>query len=161
LDSKHDPFNLRDILARPLGGSVGFIGPNTLMNSNMMNMMAMINPNITSSIMRKFAGNNINGSIKLLPATMNGVDSQIKVNISDGIIAAQKEVGNTTKVVAVNLGVENEYLVYFAWTVDTMPPAISANQAPGLHKVIIDTGNGKVLSSQKMSMMNMMASMGH
>jgi hypothetical protein len=123
------------------------------------NMMGMMNPNMMGlmNMTGISAGQNITGSIKLLPAMMNGIDSQIKIRLGDAVVTAEKELGNNSRAVAAHLGVVNGYLVYFTWTVDTVPPTIAiASPDIGLHKLIIDPGNGKVLLSQKVSTMQMM-----
>jgi hypothetical protein len=142
------------------------IGP--LSSSEQASAQMNMNPNLTSRNGMKggmmnnpsmmtgmFEDQNITGSIKLFPTMMNAINSQIKVSLSDAIILAQKEVGNTSKAIAAHLGVENGYLVYFTWTVDTVPP-IFVGPGMVLHKVIIDPGNGKILSSQNVSMTQMM-----
>ncbi|HEY7080180.1 MAG TPA: PepSY domain-containing protein [Nitrososphaeraceae archaeon] len=112
-----------------------------MMNPNMMGMMGMMNP--TSGL---FTDQNLTSSIKLLPAMMNGVHSQMKVSLSDAALAAQEEIGNSSQAVAANIGVEGGYLVYVICVVD---PDMN------LHIVMIDPGNGKVLLSQKVPMMQM------
>jgi hypothetical protein len=121
-----------------------------MMNSRMMmspNMMNMMNPNGMGMGMGMFTNENITSSIKLLPAMMNGIHSQMKVSLGDAVTTAQKELGNNSQAVFAHVGVESEYLVYTIWGID---PDMN------LHKVIIDPGNGKVLLSQIMSMMPMM-----
>jgi hypothetical protein len=132
-----------------------------MMNPNMMNRTGMtggmMNPGMIdmgNMMNLMLGGQNINSSIKLLPAKMNGVYSLIKVSLGDAVMTAQKQLGNNSRAVAAHVADENGYLVYAIWGVD---PDMN------LHKVIIDPGNGKVLLSQKLSMlegMNMMQMMG-
>jgi len=112
-----------------------------MMNPNMMNRTGGNMMNLM------FGGQNINSSIKLLPAMMNGIHSLIKVSLGDAVITAQKQLGNNSQAVAAHVADENGYLVYAIWGVD---PDMN------LHKVIIDPGNGKVLLSQKLPMLQMM-----
>jgi hypothetical protein len=120
-----------------------------MMNLSFMNpgvMRSKNNPNIMN-MMSMFANQNITGSIKLLPAMINGVRSQIKASLGDAVMTAQKEFGNNSQAVAANIGVEDGSLVYTIWGVD---PDMN------LHMVIIDPGNGKLLLSQKISLLQMM-----
>ena len=73
--------------------------------------------------------------------------SQIKVNLSDAVASAQKQLGEKSRIVAANLGIENGYLTY---TVCAIDPDMN------VHRLIIDPGNGKVLLTQKLPWHNMM-----
>jgi len=61
---------------------------------------------------------NITGSIKLMPTMFNYVASQIKVNLSDAIASAQKQLGEKSRIVAANLGIENGYPTYTVYAID-------------------------------------------
>ena len=73
--------------------------------------------------------------------------SQIKVNLSDAVASAQKQLGEKSRIVAANLGIENGYLIY---TVCAIDPDMN------VHRLIIDPGNGKVLLTQKLPWHDMM-----
>ena len=94
-----------------------------------------------------FQVQNITGSINLKSTILNSIASQIKVSLSDAAATAEKQVGNNSHAVAGHLGVSNGYLVY---TISISDP--DAN----IHWVVIDAGNGKVLSSLKLPWQNMM-----
>jgi hypothetical protein len=145
---------------------MGMMNPNMMNRTGMMGTMAnnMMNPNMMGNMMTNpnmmgmgsmmnlmFGAQNITSSIKLLPAMMNGVHSQIKLSLSDAVMIAQKQLGNNSQAVAAHVADEHGYLVYAIWGVD---PDMN------LHKVIIDPGNGKVLFSQKLPMLQMMDMMG-
>ena len=115
-----------------------------MMNPNMMGLMTM-NPNMMGLMMT--SSQNITGSIKLMPTMFNYVASQIKVNLSDAVASAQKQLGEKSRIVAANLGIENGYLTY---TVCAIDPDMN------VHRLIIDPGNGKVLLTQKLPWHNMM-----
>ena len=100
-----------------------------LTGGGMMNMMSSSGPNIT-------------GTIKLSTVMGNALASQIKLSLSQSAVTAEKTAGNNSHAVAANLGVENGYLVYTVWLVDG---------SYNFHKVIVDAGNGKVLSNQPVS----------
>ncbi len=101
----------------------------------------MMNPNwmMNSSIAE---GQNLTGSINLPPAIFKAIAPQIKVSLSQVVTSAEKQLGNNSRVIAANIGVENRYLTYTVWAID---PDMN------LHKIIIDAGNGKVLLSSSLS----------
>jgi len=90
---------------------------------------------------------NITGSINLKTTIFNSLASQVKVRLSDASATAEKQVGNNSHAVAGHLSVLNGYLIY---TVSISDP--DAN----IHWLVIDAGNGKVLSSSKLPWQNMM-----
>ena len=124
-----------------------------MMNPNMMNPNMMFNGTWMNPMFMQ--SHNITGSIKLAPALINSIASQIKVSLSDAASIVQNQAGNNSNVVAAHLDVANGYLTYTVIAVD--PDA-------NIHKFVIDAGNGKVLSSSKFSWQNMMmfsGMMGH
>ena len=88
------------------------------------------------------AGPNITGSIKMSTVIGNALASQIKVGLNQSAMTAEKTVGNNSHAVAAHIGVQNGYLVYTVWVID---PNMKFN------RVIVDAGNGKVLSNQPIS----------
>ena len=121
------------------------MNPNMMRNFTMANGSWMMNPNMMGPMMT--SSQNITGSIKLMPTMFNYVASQIKVNLSDAVASAQKQLGEKSRIVAANLGIENGYLTY---TVCAIDPDMN------VHRLIIDPGNGKVLLTQKLPWHNMM-----
>ena len=77
------------------------------------------------------------------------IASQVHVSLANASTTAEKAVGANAHAAAVRIGVVHGFLVYMALVVD------SNNN---FHGVIIDPGNGKVLSSSPMSMEQMMLS---
>ena len=122
-----------------------------MMNPNMMRIFTMangswmMNPNMMGLIMT--SSKNITGSIKLMPTMFNYVASQIKVKLGDAIASAQKQLGEKSRIVAANLGIENGYLTY---TVCAIDPDMN------IYRLIIDPGNGKVLLTQNLPWHNIM-----
>jgi hypothetical protein len=120
------------------------MGP-MMMNPNMMNLMGgMMN-----------FGQNVTGSINLMDSMFNSVASQIKVNLTDAVATAQKQLGEKSRVVAANLGIDNGFLTY---TIRAIDPDMK------MHTLIIDPANGKVLLTQNIPRFhligpNMMGSM--
>ena len=136
-------------------GMMGMGMGNMMMNPNMMGMM---NPGMMGmGNMMMFNGSwmnpmmmpsqNITGSIKLKPAIFNSIASQIKISLSDAAASAQNELGNNSRVVAGHLDFVGGYLVYTMCAID---PDMN------IHRLIVDAGNGNVLSSSKLSWQNMM-----
>jgi copper(I)-binding protein len=87
-------------------------------------------------------GPNVTGSIKMSTVIGNALSSQIKVGLNQSAMTAEKAVGNNSHAVAAHIGVQNGYLVYTVWVID---PNMKFN------RVIVDAGNGKVLSNQPIS----------
>ena len=107
----------------------------TSSSKNQTNMM-MMGPNIT-------------GSISMGQTIAKAIASQVHVSLANASTTAEKAVGANAHAAAVRIGVVHGFLVYMALVVD------SNNN---FHGVIIDPGNGKVLSSSPMSMEQMMLS---
>jgi hypothetical protein len=121
------------------------MNPNIMRNFTMANGSWMMNPNMMGLMMT--SSQNITGSIILMPTMFNYAASQIKVNLSDAIASAQKQLGEKSRIVAANLGIENGYLTYTVYAID---PDMN------VHRLIIDLGNGKVLFTQQLPWHNMM-----
>lgn len=106
---------------------------NNMMTDTMMepgNMMTM-------------GGENVTSSINLMNIISNAIGSQIKVSLSNATTTAETSVGNNSHAVAAHIGDVNGYLVY---TIFVLDPNMNFNT------VIVDPGNGQVLSSKQMSM---------
>jgi uncharacterized membrane protein YkoI len=88
-------------------------------------------------------GENVTSSINLMNIITNALGSQIKVSLSNATTTAENSVGNNSHAVAAHLGDENGYLVY---TIFVLDPNMNFN------RVLVDPGNGQVLSSKQMSM---------
>jgi hypothetical protein len=120
--------------------SAQMMNPNTMMNPKMMFNGSWVNPMFNQT-------QNITGSIKLAPTLFKAISPQIKVGLSDAVKSAEAKLGNNSRVIAANLGHENGYLTYTIFASD--PDA-------NIHRLVIDPGNGKILSSSKLSWQNMM-----
>ena len=88
-------------------------------------------------------GENVTSSINLMNIISNAIGSQIKVSLSNATTTAETSVGNNSHAVAAHIGDVNGYLVY---TIFVLDPNMNFNT------VIVDPGNGQVLSSKQMSM---------
>jgi len=122
------------------------INPNMMPNGSFMHPNLMFNGSgINPMIMQ---GQNVTGSIDLMQTMFNSIISQVNVTLSDAAVTAQKQIGSNSHVVSAHLDVVNGYLTY---TVCVIDPDMN------IHRLIIDAGNGKVLSSLKLSLQNMMS----
>lgn len=115
-------------------------------NANMTgSMMGGSNQNQTNMMM----GPNITGSVPLGPTIAKAIASQVHVSLANASAIAEKAVGANAHAAAVRIGVVHGFLVYMALVIDSNY---------GFHGVLVDAGNGKVLSSAQMSMAAMMRS---
>jgi hypothetical protein len=131
-----------------IGGASTFttIHPNTSAQAipggatnNMMTDTMMKSGNMT---MTMGGGENITSSINLMNIISNAIGSQINVSLSNATTTAETSVGNNSHAVAAHIGDVNGYLVY---TIFVLDPNMNFNT------VIVDPGNGQVLSSKQIS----------
>jgi uncharacterized protein (DUF2147 family) len=108
--------------------------------NNMMSDTMMEPGNMTMSMGGE---ENVTSSINLMNTISNAIGSQIKVSLSNATTTAETSVGNNSHAVAAHIGDVNGYLVY---TIFVLDPNMNFNT------VIVDPGNGQVLSSKQMSM---------
>ena len=87
-------------------------------------------------------GNNITSSINLMSVISNAIGSNINVSLSDAASTAETSVGNGSHAASAELGENNGYLVYNIMVID---PSMNFS------KVVVDPGNGEVLSSKQLS----------
>ena len=87
-------------------------------------------------------GNNITSSVNLMNIIGNAIGSNINVSLSDASTAAETSVGNDSHAVSTELGEKNGFLVYNVMVID---PSMNFS------KVVVDPGNGEVLSSKQLS----------
>jgi hypothetical protein len=114
-------------------------------NANMTgSMTGGSNQNQTTNMMM---GPNITGSVPLGPTIAKAIASQVHVSLANASAIAEKAVGANAHAAAVRIGVVHGFLVYMALVIDSNY---------GFHGVLVDAGNGKVLSSAQMSMAAMM-----
>jgi hypothetical protein len=122
---------------------------------NNYNNNAIAQPS-SSSAMRPFSmhmssplqNQNWTGSISLFSPILDMFKSKVHTTLNSAITNAISAVGGSnSSAVAAFIHPENGFLVYNVLVLD------SSNN---IHRVIVDPGNGKVLSNQPMSMMEMM-----
>jgi hypothetical protein len=102
---------------------------------------------------------NWTGSISLFSPILDAFKSKVHTTLNDAISSAINSVGgtgargtNSSAAVAAFIHPEGGFLVYNVFVLDPNN---------NIHRVIVDPGNGKILSNQQMSMMDMMFMMHH
>jgi hypothetical protein len=122
-------------------------------SSNNKTMTITMTPNKQSPFSMSRSSQNWTGSISLFSPIIDAFKSKIHTTLNDATTNAIKAVagGSNSSAVAAFIHPEGGFLVYDVFVLD------SSNN---IHKVIVDPGNGKVLSNQRMSIMDMM-SMAH
>ena len=95
---------------------------------------------------------NWTSSVFLFSPIIDAIKSKIHTTLNDATTNALKAVsgGSNSSAVAAFIHPERGFLVYDVFVLDSND---------NIHRVIVDPGNGKVLSNQPMSLMAMMAMM--
>jgi len=83
---------------------------------------------------------NFTGSVRIAPTLLQTIQSKVSVTLTTAITNAEKGVGPNSHAIFARLGIINGYLVYIINVID-------ANH--NIHRVTVDAGNGKVLTSQQ------------
>jgi hypothetical protein len=124
-----------------------------MMDGRMMGMSpGMMIGNQSMPMQMMEVGQNVTGSINLFSTISNAIASQVKVSLSQAASIAEGAVGNNSHAVAAHIGNANGYLTYCIWV---LGPDMSKNM------VIVDPGNGQVLSNRQVSLQHpMMTGMG-
>ena len=118
--------------------------PSTSQGANTMSMNDMAGSIHSSAISN---ADNFTGSISIFQPIINEFKSSINTSLTDAISTAEQSLGNNATTLAAFIHPEREYIVYNVFALDVNNIA---------HKVIVDPGNGNILSSQQMSFMEMM-----
>lgn len=92
-------------------------------------------------------GENVTGSINLHSVISDAIASQVKTSLGEAASTAESAVGNNSHAVAAHIGDVNGYFVYTVWV---FGPDMNIN------RVIVDPGDGQVLSNMPISMQQMM-----
>lgn len=115
-------------------------GANSFQSTNSSSVGEAVNGTSSSTI-------NFTGSIPISQILIDAFKVNIHVSLDDAITTAEDNIGNNSTTIAAFIHPEKGFVVYNIFTVD------SNND---IHKVIIDPGDGSVLSSQKMTFKEMM-----
>ena len=90
------------------------------------------------------AGQNITGSLSLQNMLAKKAGSEVHLSLANASTIAEKTVGPNSHAVSVRIGVVHGFVVYVGLVSDI-------NHS--IHSVLVDAGNGKVLSSTQLPMM--------
>ena len=88
---------------------------------------------------------NLTGSVQVFPTLSQTIQSKANVTLSEAATSAENALGANSHVISAHLGIVNGFLVYVTHVVD-------ANN--NLHRVIVDAGNGKILSATQLPLAN-------
>ena len=115
--------------------------------------MAPNRPNPMMSMNSGLQNQNWTGSISLFSPILDAFKSKIHTTLNDATTSAISAVGGSNaSALAAFIHPERGFLVYNVFVLD------SSNN---IHSVIVDPGNGRVLSNQPMSLMEMMFMIHH
>ncbi len=81
---------------------------------------------------------NLTGSVQIFPSKSQIVQTKASVSLSAAATTAEKSVGPNSHATSAHISIVNGYLVYRVHVIDTNN---------NIHRVIVDAGNGKVLST--------------
>jgi hypothetical protein len=117
-----------------------------------MTMMPSGQQTSKNSYSMRSSSANWTGSISLFSPIIDTFKSKIHTTLNDATTNALKAVGggSNSSAIAAFIHPERGFLVYQVFVLDSND---------NIHRVIVDPGNGKVLSNQPMSMMDMMTMM--
>jgi hypothetical protein len=130
--------------------------PNNNNNAMAQQSGSTMGPNIPNSMSMSSGLQNQNwtGSISLFSPILDAFKSKIHTTLNNATTSALNAVdgGSNASAVAAFIHPERGFLVYDVFVLD------SSNN---IHSVIVDPGNGRILSNQQMSMTDMMFMMHH
>jgi hypothetical protein len=126
---------------------------NSAMAQQSSSTMSPNRPN-SMSMSSGLQNQNWTGSISIFSPILDSFKSKIHTTLNNATTSALNAVGGGTNssAVAAFIHPENGFLVYDVFVLD------SSNI---IHRVIVDPGNGRVLSNQQMSLMDVMFMMHH
>ena len=84
-------------------------------------------------------GSNITGSLSLQNMLARKAGSAVHLSLANASTIAEKTVGPNSHAVSVRIGVVHGFVVYIALV-----------QLHGIHRVLVDAGNGKALNSAQL-----------
>jgi len=122
-------------------------GSNSTIPSQGQNINPFNNNTVSSSPSTTISSSNFTGSMPLFSPLIQGFKSSINYTLYDAIPIAEGFLGNGSITIAALTHPENGFIVYDIFALDPNNNS---------YKVIVDPGNGKILSFQKMSLIEMM-----
>ena len=123
--------------------------PSSSSNNKTMTITVTPNKQQQGPFSMSSSSRNWTGSISLFSPIIDAYKSKIHTTLNDATTNAIKAVagGSNSSAVAAFIHPEGGFLVYDVFVLDP---------SNNIHRVIVDPGNGKVLSTQRMSIMDMM-----
>jgi uncharacterized membrane protein YkoI len=94
---------------------------------------------------------NLTGSVQIFPKLSQILQSKANASLSTAGTNAEKSIGTNSHAISARLGIVNGSLLYTLHVVDA---------SNNIHRVIVDAGNGKVLSSQQVPFGNQLLGRG-
>jgi len=94
---------------------------------------------------------NLTGSVQIFPKLSQILQSKANASPSTAATNAEKSIGTNSHAIFARLGIVNGSLGYILHVVDA---------SNNVHRVLIDAGNGKVLSSQQLPFGNQLLGQG-
>jgi len=127
---------------------------NAMAQQSSSSTMSPTRPNSMMSMSSGLQNQNWTGSISLFSPILDPLKSKIHTTLNNATTSALNAVGggSNSSAVAAFIHPENGFLVYDVFVLD------SSNI---IHRVIVDPGNGRILSNQQMSLMDVMFMMHH
>ena len=127
---------------------------NAMAQQSSSSTMGPNRPNSMMSMSSSLQIQNWTGSISLFSPILDPLKSKIHTTLNNATTSALNAVGGgaNTSAVAAFIRPENGFLVYNVFVLD------SSNN---IHKVIVDPGNGRILSNQQMPLMDVMFMIHH
>jgi uncharacterized membrane protein YkoI len=92
----------------------------------------------------------INGTIDIMDTMFEAIASKLNITLTDAITTAQQSVGNNSYAMEAKGGMKDGFMVY---------SVVLGTPDMEFYKVIVDPGNGQILSSNELSMMEWMMMM--
>jgi hypothetical protein len=128
--------------------------PSSSSNNKTMTITVTPNKQQQNPFSMSSSSQNWTGSISLFSPIIDAFKSKIHTTLNDATTNSIKAVagGSNSSALAAFIHPEGGFLVYDVFVLD------SSNN---IHRVIVDPGNGKVLSNQRMSVMDMMTKTHH
>ncbi len=136
--------NMLQISSANAQNQAGLQNPQFAQGPTSMQMNNGTNHNPSSTMTQV---SNLTGSISIFSPIISGFKSSIHVSLTDAIKTAENSIGNNSTTVAAFIHPDKGFIVYNIFALDYNSNA---------HRVIVDPGNGKILSSQQMSIIEMM-----
>lgn len=117
----------------------------TSLPSKESNIMSIVNNLFTDSFSNNSSvSDNRTNYISIFKQILNSFKSSMHISINDAMTTAQRSAGNNSIIIAAFIHPERLFIVYDIFTMDS---------DGNIHRIVVDPGNGKVLDSKQISIM--------